>query len=319
MEFAAPFQSSLATPRERFLAHLVHHGLSTGVRSASDFIRHFTPLAIMTALADEPDLRANILEPTVGVRRKIAVRKTPASAGDDLQLALDEREADAETVLQHFTVDDRVRHLSAADLWRYATESQFWNSRASDDGPERGHVEHLLQTALNEELLTPRHIVDGLSIASLIEHLPTTLQSSVLAAVLDAGRAGRPFEDKDLLSLVSCEVLTRHVPLTDIWERVLGPKLEADMGGLGADPLASVAPVKEAGAPSIADFDDSSELFNPESMLNDLTAAAPETAPEPTAATGKKEKGPKSPRGGKSRGSSPRSGATPPPLPDRPR
>jgi hypothetical protein len=44
---------------------------------------------IMMGLAERPDLRANILVPTTGVRAKIASKKSAEAAGADLQIALD--------------------------------------------------------------------------------------------------------------------------------------------------------------------------------------------------------------------------------------
>ena len=43
---------------------------------ADDFIRHFSPEDIMRALEERPQLRANILETTTGIKRKIAAKKS---------------------------------------------------------------------------------------------------------------------------------------------------------------------------------------------------------------------------------------------------
>ena len=94
----------------------------------------------MQALVDQPELRATILEPTTGVRRKIGMRKSPISAAEDLQFALDERETDAATILQLFRADDRVRHLESTDLWAFVIEGEYWKD-VPKDGKERKKLE----------------------------------------------------------------------------------------------------------------------------------------------------------------------------------
>src|SRR5213593_928343 len=83
-------ESTLEPGMLRFIAHVMENGLNVGLRSEHDFIRHFSPRDIMTGLADRPDLRANILVSATGIRAKIAAKKAAESAGEDLQIALDE-------------------------------------------------------------------------------------------------------------------------------------------------------------------------------------------------------------------------------------
>src|SRR4051794_10235592 len=85
-----PFKSKLKEGPQRFLAHVIEHGLKHGRRSARDFMRHFPPTTIMEGLEDEPLLRAKILVAATGVRMKVAQKKSAASCGSDLQIALDE-------------------------------------------------------------------------------------------------------------------------------------------------------------------------------------------------------------------------------------
>ena len=86
----APRSSQLSKGRERFLAHVIEHGLECGQRTPEDFIRHFPPMAIMKALEDQPDLRANIVVIATGVKKKVALKKTAEHCGMDVQIALDE-------------------------------------------------------------------------------------------------------------------------------------------------------------------------------------------------------------------------------------
>jgi len=107
------FASKLEQGRQRFLAHAIEHAFSVGRRSALDFIRHFTPHIIMEALSTREDLRADILVPSTGLKRRIAIKKSWKSAAEDLQSALDEGETDPNSIVTAFDPDDRVRYLDA--------------------------------------------------------------------------------------------------------------------------------------------------------------------------------------------------------------
>jgi hypothetical protein len=122
------FQSRLERGRERFLAYAIEHAFETGLRSPQDFIRHFPPSVIMQGLADQARLRAAILVLTTGLKQKIAEKKSWESAAEDLQIALDEGETDAESVVAVFDPDDRVRYLDATGIWRFLIEGDFWNA-----------------------------------------------------------------------------------------------------------------------------------------------------------------------------------------------
>src|SRR5258708_20670041 len=126
----AGFSSKLEHGRQRFLAHAIEHALEVGRRTPADFIRHFPPQAIMQALAERKDLRADLLVPTTGLKRRIAVKKSWQSAADDVQTALDEGETDAQTLVTAFDPDDRVRYLEDTKLWSFLVEGEFWTSTA---------------------------------------------------------------------------------------------------------------------------------------------------------------------------------------------
>src|SRR5215510_3256651 len=116
-ETVPAFSSRLRQGRQRFLAHVMEHSLHIGRRSTDDFIRHFPPEAIMKGLESQPNLRANILAHTTGIKHKIATKKSWQSAADDLRIALEEKETDAAAVISAFEPDDRVRYLEDKKLW----------------------------------------------------------------------------------------------------------------------------------------------------------------------------------------------------------
>jgi len=240
-EPTAEYASKLTEGRQRFLAHVVEHGLFAGRRTPDDFIRHFPPAVLMESLADRAQLRARILEPATGLKPRIAEKKSPESAGEDLQLALDEGETDAETIVSLLDPDDRIRFLDHRTLWEYVAEGDFWKATEGIDFEiARAHVDYILEQGLAEALITPRDVVEHLGIEKLAELLPRAELSDLISAALDRGRDKKPFRDEDLLDVVPIGTLTEHVPLALIWESVIVPRI-AEVHGFSDR---SVAPSK---------------------------------------------------------------------------
>ena len=247
------FVSSLEDPRRRFLAAVTEHGLAHGMRSEADFIRHFPPRVIMAAIGDDSALRASLLEKTLGMKHKVGLRKSPTSAGDDLQIALEEGVTSAEAIVALFTADDRARCLDGAELWAYAIEPDFWRTeRDSADAwaMARDHIAFILERGLREQLLAPRDIADGLTLALLVHHLPEDELEAVLAATLRQARIHEPFSEVELLDVVPPAMLAEHVPLAEIWDRVIIPYIAENHGLAGGAPRRAQAPSKEAASPS---------------------------------------------------------------------
>jgi hypothetical protein len=227
------FVSELPEGPQRFLSQVVEHSLQSGRRTAKDFVRHFPPAAIMAGLTDHPQLRANILVPTTGTRDKIAIKKSAESAGEDLQIALDEGVTDEGQIASLFLPDDRVRYLDHQKLWSFLVEGEFWKAKGAkqaDVQTARMHLAFMIDCARKNKLLSDQDIVDGCTLDKIVERLPKTELCKLLTAALSDGRDGRPFKDDRFLDVTSAEVLLEHVPLSHIWDMVLVPKIAVIQG-----------------------------------------------------------------------------------------
>ncbi len=236
-----PFESKLPEGRQRFLAHAIDHAFAIGRRTAEDFLRHFPPAAIMAGL--EAERRAQILVVCTGVRQKIATKKSAESCAEDLQIALDEEETDAATVLTLLDPDDRVRYLDAPALWAFLTEGEPWRDESAT---AREHVARLIDHALAEGLLTHREMVEAVSVGALTEQLPREALGLVLAAALAQARDGAPFDEEKLLAVVPPATLAAHVPLTDLWDRVVVSKVALRHGFAGGEAAPAPEPRPKA-------------------------------------------------------------------------
>ncbi|HEY6557387.1 MAG TPA: hypothetical protein VI072_08940 [Polyangiaceae bacterium] len=250
------FSSALPQGRQRFLAHVIEHSLAIGRRTPQDFIRHFPPHAIMNGLEAQPALRANILEYCTGLKRKIAMKKSWQSAGEDLQIALDERETDAEAVVAAFDPDDRVRYLDDKKLWAFVIEGEFWSTPPKQKDKydkAKAHTAYMLERALIDELLTHRDIVDGITVAQLALCLPKAELGKIIEGALNNAHRNAPFTEADLLISRPPSVIVEYVPLSHIYETVIEPKIARVHGyvaGADAGATAGAAPPAEAAAVS---------------------------------------------------------------------
>jgi hypothetical protein len=248
------FVSKLDKNNQRFLAHVVVHGLAVGRRTPVDFIRHFSPSTIMKGLDARPHLRADILEITTGVNRKVALKKSAGSAGEDVQIALDEGVTSAEQIVRVFHPDDRVRHLDNKKLWSYVVEGDFWaidpNSRPEFERAKE-HVAFILDRALIDRLITHEDLIEGVTVEKLAECLPRAQLAQIIKAALELGRNKKPFSEEELLRASASRVIVDDISLRHIWETVVVPRIARAHGfedepraGNGAATTAKPAEVK---------------------------------------------------------------------------
>jgi len=231
MEFT--FRSKLPEAKQRFLAQVVEHGLALGLRTPEEFLRHFSPTTIMHALADEPARRARILEITVGIRPRVALKKSPESSGEDLRIALEEGETTPAAVLSTFDPDDRVRFLDPQYLWAFVAEARLWLHTATSTEKVhnlRAHTSYIIATAVEEGLCTHRDVVRAVSVATLVESLPRDELSNILERALLDGRDRTPFSERTLLEVLGLRALVDHVPISTVWEWVIGTKIAQPCG-----------------------------------------------------------------------------------------
>ena len=248
------FQSRLERGRERFLAYAIEHAFETGLRTPQDFIRHFPPSVIMEGLAEQARLRAAILVLTTGLKQKIAEKKSWESAAEDLQIALDEGETDAESVVAVFDPDDRVRYLDSTRIWRFLAEGDFWNAGVADKpahGLAKDNVAFMLERALGERLITHRDVVEGITVAELAKRLPKAELGKIIEGALTKAKSNSPFSEADLLREMPPFVLVEYVPLPHIWDTVVSQKIAAAHGYVAAAPPPPVVETADA-APAAA-------------------------------------------------------------------
>ena len=218
--------SRLHEPIQRFLARVLDRALSTGLRTPEQFIERFGARDLMLALAEQPTRRARILEVTVGLRPRIAMRKSPESAAEDLQIALDEGETDAKTLLDLFEADDRILFLDNQKLWAFVIEPRFWvDPPPPQIAQARQFTTFVVDTAVDEELLSAADIVNAISVPTLIDLFPQESLAGLLERALMEGRNGTPFTDEKLVEILGLSQIVSHVPLPSLWDWVINAKV----------------------------------------------------------------------------------------------
>jgi hypothetical protein len=230
--------SELPDPRQRFLARVVDHTLDDGWRSPEDFLRHFPPAAIIESLATAASLRVKIIVATTGTHEKIALKKSPGSATEDLELALAERATTAAALVALYPADDKVRYLDAKKLWSFVVEDAFYRVSASEDGPKRaraaGRMTFIIDCALAEGILTLGDVTDGMTFDEIAASLPAAELRDLVKHAMQIARAGAPLTEERFLAVVPLRSLVAHVPLDHTFQHVIVERI-AVPGGLTAD------------------------------------------------------------------------------------
>lgn len=281
--------SSLSTGVDRFLSQVVAEALDENWRTPENFLSHFGPRELMEGLANDTELRAQLLVTAAGVHEKLARKKSTTSAAEDLELALAEGLTDARQIVTLIPVDDRVRCLSKPKLWTFAFEDRFWT--ASDSKLERAaeRMTFVLQTALDEGLLTLEQVFNALGIDEIAKSLPADELRRIVTYSLNAGRKNEALTEEALLDLVPFTTLFKYVPLGQVWDRVIleivarpAHLAGGSGGGAGAsgNGEATRAPTTSAASVSSRTAERSSPKASPPA---ELPSAEVKPAPQPRA------------------------------------
>src|SRR5439155_20295511 len=91
----------------------------------------------------------------------------------------------------------------------------------------RRHDAYMIDRALVDKLVTPRDVVDAISVAQLTSHLPRGDLAKMITAALESGRSKAAFTDVELLAALPPSIIVEHVPLAHVFESVLQLKVAA--------------------------------------------------------------------------------------------
>jgi hypothetical protein len=251
------FKSSLKTGADRFLSQVVVHALEDNWRTPEDFFRHFPPHDLMVSLEAAPELRKDVLVLAAGVHEKIARKKSTESATEDLKIALDEEVTTPADLLALIQPDDRVRYLDRQKLWSFAFEDEFYAPLNAEANRERAieRMTFLLESAMNEGLLTLQDVADGVSFSTIATKLPLRELQKVVEHTLTIGRQGSALTEEVLLELVPMRSLLGYIPLDHVWDKVITLKVGAPAQMLGGARPVKSSPSKPLKKPSSPDVE----------------------------------------------------------------
>jgi hypothetical protein len=180
---------------------------------------------------------------TTRVNERLALRKTLASATEDLTLALEEGLTDPDKLLALIPPDDRVRFLDPIRLWSFLTEVEFWKTDGADAQDRERFVRRvtfIVDRALEEGVLRLQDVADGIGFKRIATCLPRTELQRVVEHALSRAREGQRLTEEQLLEAVPLRSLMTHVPLDHTWSEVVVARL--------AKPLGFVQPTPEEAA-----------------------------------------------------------------------
>lgn len=212
-------ETGLSDAARRFIQKTVSYALDNKARTPEAFLRHNPPRAIMDALADQPELRADILC-GVGITglRNVAKKKSPASAAEDLDIALAEGDTTADSVVELFKSADRAKFLSPGTQWAFLSEANS-PTEGADDIKERDLVGFMLVTAFEENVLAPADFL-----GMMLEPLIPLLKKETLVELFRAGFANAkdnaPLDEQAFLAIATPGLIATLLP-PDVLMRTL--------------------------------------------------------------------------------------------------
>ena len=217
------FVSGLGKGREAFHAEVTEYCLRAGERTPEDFLRLFSCSKIMVSLSSRPMERARIISELTGVHERVANKLSPENAGETLQIALDEGVTTPKDIVRLFQPDDRQRYLNRHELWAFDIEGQPWKASSSDSNAHtraEKYIAYIMDRAIENLLISHEDIVNALGVVKLAGWLPSELLGQIIETAL---KKSDKFNEEDLLKAAPPSGLVAHVPLDNLWEKVVVP------------------------------------------------------------------------------------------------
>lgn len=222
-----PPSSTLPSSRsERFLSQVLEFALTSDWRTPKDYFDHFGTRTVVEKLEHEPPLRTRLLVETTGVHERLAQRKSPESATEDLDIALEQGLTTAQQLMALIPNEDRVRHLDPKELWRFLMGAGSGGDSAESDAITVERVTFLLRAALDCGVLTLRDIAHSIGLRRVSTCLPQAELQRVVEDSLSRAQQGHRLSEDELLSTIPLDSLVKYVPLAHTWSTVVeGPLL----------------------------------------------------------------------------------------------
>lgn len=250
-----------ATPppsrKDQFLSRVLDYALSSEWRTPKDYFDHFGTRTVVEKLEQDSALRTRLLVETTGVHERLARRKSPESATEDLDIALEQGLTTAQQLIALIPNDDRVRYLDAREVWRFLVgeaPSGAEGEAPSGAGGEAVTVERvtfLLRAAVDCGLLSLREITHAMGLHRVSTSLPQAELQRILETALERAQEGHRLSEEEILGAIPLDVLVQYVPLEHTWTEVVEGAL-LNNAGLGKGGGRASAPPEEPPAPEEA-------------------------------------------------------------------
>jgi hypothetical protein len=88
----------------------------------------------------------------------------------------------------------------------------------------------MLARALEDKLVTHADIVEGITVEELASRLPKSELGKIIKGALECGKRNAPFTETDLLGSMPPDVLVNYMPLFQVWDAIIEPKIAIEHG-----------------------------------------------------------------------------------------
>jgi hypothetical protein len=88
----------------------------------------------------------------------------------------------------------------------------------------------MLGRALDDKLVSHQDIVEGITVEELASRLPKSELGKIIKGALECGKRNAPFTETDLLGSMPPDVLVNYMPLFQVWDAIIEPKIAIEHG-----------------------------------------------------------------------------------------
>ena len=188
---------------------------------------------IFRAYVDRLDRQADVLEHSVGTKRRSAVLKDVERASKDLDDAEQAADTTPDTILQDVTVADLVRHQEAVRNYKLISlhpwySKEYVESRETKEEREetarrvKGLMVNLLTAVLEFKLLTPFEFLKAIGFLLLTSRLvPEETLQRLLEMAVTMGEGNKPFKASHFLGVFKVELLVDCLELEELYRVIL--------------------------------------------------------------------------------------------------
>lgn len=237
--------SAPSTPDARgYLSTIIEKGQTLGLIDVKSLASSISPASLMTALEQDSETRAIVLEKTTGMKASI-IKKAGISvqiATDYLVAALELKEASPAELVELVGTEKCLSCCDILTLWNSFSEQKFWEN--PDQEAVKAWLVYVIEYGLELKVIYEYHIAKGLGLRKIltsktVEEMDSGAIAEVFIQLLEKPEARLGY--KKVFELFPPKLLVNSFTPAEVWEVLAGLTRSA----LGLSPPTEQPPAED--------------------------------------------------------------------------